>query len=163
MRNLLLASLFSVSAVALAFLPSAASAQSAAAPETANGTPSITDNSPAGWYVFRGNGDDGIHVRTHGPGAEHDFDAILRTRGTFENVDVVKLEDGDHVDVLDGGHELAIHFHTYDYTDGVDFVARGGERLRLNLKVDGQETPTSQIYLGEDLHNPAHNPFTFKV
>ena len=161
MRNLLVASLFPLCAVALAFLPSAASAQSVS-PETAVGTPDV-DGGPTGWYLFRGNGDDGIHLHTHGPGAEHDFIGILRTSGTFDNVTPVRLERGDNVQVLDGGHELAIHFHTYDYTDGVDFVIRGGERLRLNLELDGQETPTSEIYLGEDLHNPAHDPFTFKV
>jgi hypothetical protein len=161
-RKHLLASLFAGSVLLLALVPGA-SAQSAAAPDTAQGTPSITQNSPTGYYLFRANGDDGIHLRTHGPGAEHDFDAVLRTSGTFENVDVVKLEDGDRADVLDGGHELVLHFHTFDFTDGVNFTVRGSERLRLNLKLDGTQIPTDEIFLGADGHHPANNPFRIKV
>lgn len=162
MRNYFLASVFSATALLMSFAPSA-SAQSATADETANGTPNITQNSPTGYYLFRSNGDDGIHLRTHGPGAEHDFDATLHTKGIFENVDPIRLEDGDRVDVLDGGHALAIHFHTFDFTDGVNFTVRGGERLRLHLRLDDKLAPTDQIFLGDDGHHPAHNPFTIRV
>ena len=162
MRKHLVASLFAGSVLLLALVPGV-SAQSAATPDSAQGTPDITQNSPTGYYLFRANGDDGIHLRTHGPGAEHDFDAILRTPGTFENVDVVKLEDDDRADVLDGGHELVLHFHTYDFTDGVNFTIRGSERLRLDLKIDDKPAPTDQIFLGEDMHHPAHNPFRVKM
>lgn len=163
MRKHLLASVFAVGALLLALAPAASAQTPTATPDTAQGTPNLTHDSPAGYYLWRGDGDDGIHLRTHGSGAEHDFDARLRTNGTFENVDAIRLEDGDRVDVLDGGHELVVHFHTYDFTDGVNFTVRGGERLRLDLMLDGKPISTDQIFLGQDGHHPAHNPFRIEV
>jgi hypothetical protein len=144
-----------------ALLLAAAPAVSAAPLSRAEGAPNITDNSPTGYYIFHN--DDGFHLRTHGPGAEHDFDAVLHTDGTFENVDVVKLEADDRVDVTDGGHRMIIHFHTFDLTDGVNFTVREGERLRLDLKLDDQPAATSQIFLGAQGKHPKHNPFSIKL
>ena len=133
----------------------------AALPSKVDGAPTITSTSPTGYYLFRT--DDGLHLRTHGPGAQHDFDAVLRTRGTFENVSVIKLEDGDRVDVTDGGHTMTIHFHTFDFTDGVNFTIRGGERLRLHLRLDDKPAETSEIFVGPQGKHPKHNPFTIKL
>ena len=113
-------------------------------------TEGAPDIDKTGYYLWHA--DDGFHLRTHGPGAEHDFDAVLRTRGTFENVDVV-----------DGGHQLNIHFHTFDFTDGVNFTVRGGERLHLSLKLDDKLAPTEQIFLGTKRVHPRKNPFTIKL
>jgi hypothetical protein len=165
-RKQLFASLFAGSMLLLSLAP-AASAQSVTAapskPSVIQGSPTINDDSPTGYYLFRSNGDDGIHLRTHGPGAEHDFDATLRTNGTFQNVDPVRLEAGDKVDVLDGGHRLVIHFHTFDFTDGVNFTIKGGEHLRLDLKLDGQPISTDSIFLGQNGRHPKHNPFHVRV
>src|SRR5207302_7996242 len=76
-----------------------------------SGAPDIDQDSPTGYYIWHN--DDGFHLRTHGPNERHDFVARLHTDGTFEDVDVIKLEDRDQVQVLDGGHELLIEFHTY--------------------------------------------------
>jgi hypothetical protein len=160
-RKQFLASLFVGSMLLLALVPAASAQSQSAAPDAAEGAPNITANSPTGYYIFKT--DDGLHLRTHGPGAEHDFDAVLRTTGTFENVDAIRLEPGDRVDVLDGGHELAIHFHTFDFTDGVNFKVRGSERVRLNLKLDDKLISTDSIFLGADGHHPAHNPFRIRV
>jgi hypothetical protein len=114
-----------------------------------------------GYYIWHN--DDGFHLRTHGPGAEHVFDAVLKTKGTFENVSVVKLENDDRVDVVDAGHKMIIHFHTFDGTDGVNFTIKDGERLRLNLKVDDEHIATSSIFLGAKGVHPKHNPFSIRV
>jgi len=151
-----LAALFAAGALLVALVPAA----SAAAPSKVDGAPTITASSPTGYYIWR---DDGFHLRTHGPGAQHDFDAVLRTRGVFENVDVVKLEDGDSVDVVKGGHELRIHFRTFDATDGVNFTVRDGEKLRLNLRLDDKPAATNEIFLGPKGRHPKHNPFTIKL
>ncbi len=150
------AALLAVGALLVTLVPSV----SAASLKGIEGAPTITEGSPAGYYIWR---DDGFHLRTHGPGAKHDFDAVLRTRGFFENVDVVKLESGDSVDVTDGGHKLVIHFSTFDATDGVNFTIRDGERLRLNLRLDDKPAATSQIFLGAKGRHPKHNPFTIKL
>jgi hypothetical protein len=155
------AALIAIGALLLAVTPAAFAAPATPKPSVAEGTPTIDDSRPMGYYIFHN--DDGFHLRTHGPGAEHVFDAVLRTKGTFENVDVVKLEGDDHVDVLDGGHKLAIHFHTFNFTDGVNFTVRGGERVRFNLKVDDEHIATSNIFLGAKGVHPKHNPFSIRL
>ena len=81
----------------------------------------------------------------------------------FENVDVVKLEADDRVDVVDGGHRMVIHFHTFDLTDGVNFTVRGGEKLHFNLKLDNKKASTNDIFLGAKGRHPKKNPFTIKL
>ena len=96
---------------------------------------------------------------THGPNARHDFDARLHTDGTFQDVDVVRAETRDGVQVLDGGHELAIRFHSFDATDGINFHIDGGDRLRLALRLDDHLIGTEHIFLGPNGDHPEHNPF----
>ncbi|HLH74594.1 MAG TPA: hypothetical protein VKX96_15000 [Chloroflexota bacterium] len=121
------------------------------------GTPTIADNAPTGYYIWHN--DDGYHLRTHGPGAEHDFTARVHTNGIFEDVSPFRLESGDTFDVVDGGHTLLLHFHTYDGTDGVNFRIRGGEYVRFRLDLDGQLISTNNIFLGPTGSHPATNPF----
>jgi hypothetical protein len=161
MRKHAFAVLLASGALLLALTPAAFAAPATPAAPTASGTPTVDDSRPMGYFVWHN--EDGFHLRTHGPGAEHVFDAVLRTKGTFENVDVIKLENDDRVDVLDGGHTLAIRFHTFDGIDGVNFTVRGGESMRLNLKVDDEHISTSSIFLGEDGRHPEHNPFTIRL
>ena len=54
------------------------------------GNPGVTDSSPLGYYVWHDN--DGLHVRTHGPGAEHVFAARFHTDGVITNLSPVRLE-----------------------------------------------------------------------
>jgi hypothetical protein len=153
MRNKLAVAFAAVSALLLASVPAAF----AWTGPVTDGAPDIDKDSPTGYYIWHN--DDGFHLRTHGPNERHDFVAHLRTDGTFEDVDAIKLEDRDRVEVLDGGHELLIEFHTYDFTDGVNFHINGGERLRLSLALDDRLISTDHIYLGKDGDHPDHNPF----
>jgi hypothetical protein len=129
-------------------------------PTTVVGQPTIDSDRPMGYYLWR---DDGFHLRTHGPNAEHVFDAVLHTNGLFENVDPIRLEKDDRVDLVDGGHTLLIRFHTYDGIDGVNFTIRDGERLRLNLRLDDERAPTSAIFLGAEGRHPDDNPFVIRL
>ena len=156
MRKSILASAFAVAALLLTLAPVA----SAAPLSSTEGTPNDTDSSPTGYYIFHN--DDTFHMHTHGPGNEHNFDGVLHTDGTFDNVTVLHLENGDRADVTDGGHTLVLHFHTFGATDGVDFTVRGAERMHLNLKLDNQPAATDQIFLGPQGRHPEHNPFTLK-
>ncbi len=155
------AALLATGALLLALTPAAFAAPATPKAPVAEGAPTIDHDKPMGYYIWHS--DDGVHLRTHGPGAEHVFDAVLRTKGTFENVDVVKLEKDDRVDVLDGGHKMVIHFHTFDATDGVNFTIKDGERLRLNLKLDDEHIATSSIFLGAKGVHPKHNPFSIRL
>ena len=157
MRQHVLAAIFACGALMLAVAPAALAAPT---PAVNDGKPDINEDSPTGYYIWH---DDGFHLRTHGPHARHDFDAVLRTDGTFENVDPVRLEDGDRVDLLDGGHELAIHFSTFDFTDGVNFTIRDGKHLHFNLKLDDTHTATDHIFLGAHGVHPKNNPFTIRL
>ena len=161
MRKHAFAAFLATGALLLALTPAAFAAPATPKPSVAEGTPTIDHDKPMGYYIWHS--DDGVHLRTHGPGAEHVFDAVLRTKGTFENVDVVKLEKDDRVDVLDGGHKMVIHFHTFDATDGVNFTIREGERLHFNLKLDDQFIGTDHIFLGAHGVHPKDNPFTIRL
>jgi hypothetical protein len=148
--------LLAVAAVLLGMAPVA----SAAALSSAEGTPNDNDSSPTGYYLFHD--DDTFHLHTHGPGTQHDFDAVLHSKGTFENVNVMHLENGDRADVTDGGHDLVLHFHTFGATDGVSFTVRGGEHMHLDLKLDGKPIGTDEIFIGPQGKHPKHNPFRLK-
>jgi hypothetical protein len=157
MKMRLIGALAAAAALLLATVP-----VSLAASERAfDTTPDITTDSPTGYYIWRS--DDTIHVRTHGPGARHDFDAVLTTDGTFENVDPVRLEEHDRVDLRDGGHQLVMRFTTFDATDGVNFNVRDGEHLRFNLKLDDRDIGTDHIFIGANGHHPKSNPFSIKL
>jgi hypothetical protein len=156
MRSRFVAALAAGSALLLASVPAAFAWQG---PVT-DGSPDLNHDSPTGYYIWHT--DDGFHVRTHGPNARHDFDARLHTDGTFEDVDVVRLESRDGVEVLDGGHQLVIHFNTFDATDGVNFRIDGGERLRLALRLDGHLIDTDRIFLGHSGAHPERNPFVLR-
>ena len=128
------------SALLLASVPAAFAWQG----PIADGNPDIDHDSPTGYYIWHN--DSGFHLRTHGPNARHDFVARLHTDGTFEDVDVVRLEERDSVQVLDGGHELLIEFHTFDFTDGVNFRINGGDHLRFALRLDGRLISPERIF-----------------
>ncbi|MBV8719732.1 MAG: hypothetical protein JOZ65_32060 [Chloroflexi bacterium] len=154
MRKSAFASLIAIAVLLLAMVPIA----SAAPLSAAEGTPNDTDSSPTGYYIFHH--DESFDIHTHGPGTQHDFDAVLRTGGIFDQVTVQHLENGDTADIRDGGHELVLHFHTYGGIDGVHFVVHNGDKLHLNLKLDDTLIPTNEIYMGPEGKNPKHNPFT---
>lgn len=155
--------LFAALAAAGALLLAAVPATLAADARPLDTTPTINHDSPTGYYIWRDNGT--LHVRTHGPDKEHDFDAVLRTDGTFENVDPVRLDpkNNDRVEVRDGGHELVIQFHTYDFTDGVNFNVRDGGHIHLNVRLDDQPIATDSIFIGANGRHPRNNPFTIKL
>ena len=149
-------SLFSLAAAVALFVTAALPAL--AWPGGVEGRPTLTADSPVGYYVWHD--ENGMHVRTHGPGSEHDFVARMHTDGIFTNVDTARLESRDKIAVADGGHTLVLRFHTYNYTDGVNFRIAGGDKLHLNLELDGAPIATDSIYLGAAGVHPPSNPFT---
>jgi membrane-bound ClpP family serine protease len=155
-RKSAFAALVALAALLLAMVPVA----SAAPLSSAEGAPNDSDSSPTGYYIFHN--DDAFDIRTHGPGAEHNFDAVLRTDGTIDNVTVQHLENGDTADLKKRGHELVLHFHTFGGTDGVHFTVAGAEHLRLDLKLDGKPIGTDSIFIGPQGKHPKHNPFGLK-
>ena len=121
------------------------------------GNPGVSDASPAGYYLWHD--DDGLHLRTHGPGAEHSFTARLHTDGVFMDLSPVALEADDQSYLENGGHDLVIKFHTYDGIDGVDFRIDGGSIMTGEANLDGAPISPANIFLGASEKNPVQNPF----
>ena len=128
--------------------------------DSLEGQPGLTVENPVGYNLWHS--DSGLHLRTHGPGDEHYFTARLHTDGVFEDVDAVRLENRDNFEVTDGGHTILLRFHTYNFTDGLNFRINGGRALHLKLDLDGKRIATDSIYLGVNGVHPKTNPFTIR-
>jgi hypothetical protein len=122
------------------------------------GNPGVTDSSALGYYLWHDV--DGLHLRTHGPGAEHVFTARFHTDGVITNLSPIRLEPGDQNYLENGGHDLVIYYHTYDGIDGVNFEIDGGSVLTGEANLDSLPISTANIFLGASEENPLHNPFT---
>jgi hypothetical protein len=110
-----------------------------------------------GYYVWHD--DAGLHLRTTDSSGVFKYTGVLRTNGTFADVNAVRLEPDDRFEVLDGGHALRFQFITAEGVDGLDFQVDGGTRVRFDLERDGHRIDASNIFLGEDAVHPTHNPF----
>jgi hypothetical protein len=113
-----------------------------------------------GYYVWHD--DDGLHLRTTDSSGVFKYTGVMHTNGTFVDVNPVKLEADDKVEILDGGKTIRFDFVTAEGIDGIDFRVDGGTRVRFGLMRDGSRIDTSNVFLGEDSTHPAHNPFTIR-
>ncbi len=102
---------------------------------------------------------DGFHLRTTDSSGVYKYTGELHTDGVFTDVQPIRLEKDDRVDVLDGGHTIRYSFVTAEGIDGFDFRIAGGTHLGFLLKRDGTRIDTANIFLGEDGVHPATNPF----
>lgn len=98
--------------------------------------------------------DEEFHLATTGPGPMRAFRAILRTDGEFQDVDQIRLEDGDSYELRDGGRTLVVEFHTWDHVDQVRWRVRGGTHLTFDLRVDGHPILPRNVYLGSEGGHP---------
>jgi hypothetical protein len=106
------------------------------------------------YYIWTDNEND-FHLATTGPGPRRDFTAVVRTNGNIEDVDQIKLEDGDRYELLDGGQRLVIHFATFGNADTINWRIRDGDHAAFDLRVDGHPIRPANIYLGHDGYHPA--------
>ena len=150
MRNKILALLFACTG-SLAFTGPTFAWQS-----RLEGDPGVTDSSALGYYVWRDN--DGLHVRTHGPGAEHVFSAQFHTDGVIRNVSPVRLESDDQNYLENGGHDLGYllpHLRWDRWRELRHRRRHRADRIMTRLT----RISTSDIFLGASGENPLHNPF----
>ena len=152
MRSKVLALLFASTALLALAVPALAWQ------DRLEGNPGVTDSSALGYYVWHDS--DGLHLRTHGPGSEHVFSARFHTDGVITNLSPVRAESDDQNYLENGGHDLVIHYHTYDGIDGVNFTIDGGTVLTGAADLDSLPISTTNIFLGASEDNPLHNPFT---
>lgn len=118
-----------------------------------------------GYYIWCGPSETGatdreLHLRTTDQKGVFVYSGVLRTNGTFKDVEKVRDEQDDHVDVLDNGHEIKFSFVTYSGIDGFNFNVDGGTKVRYKLDQSGTPISTSSIFLGKDSVHPKHNPLT---
>lgn len=126
---------------------------------------SFAAGSADGYYIWCGPSETGatdreLHLRTTDAKGVFVYSGIVRTDGTFRDVEKVRDEQDDHVDVLDNGHEIKFSFVTYAGIDGFNFNVDGGTKVHYLLDQSGQRISTSSIYLGKDGTHPKHNPLT---
>ncbi len=111
----------------------------------------------AGFYIWHA--DDGVHLSTTGPGPERHFRAVIRTDGELEDIDQVRLEEGDRYEVRDGGQVLVVDFTTYGHIDNIRWRVAGGTEMRFDLNVDGHPIRPRNVYLGEQGVHPSSPTF----
>jgi hypothetical protein len=90
------------SAGAAVLLASVAATPALAWPDRLNGRPEQFEVGGGSAYYIWTEGND-FHLATTGPGPERHFRAVLHTDGEFEDVDQVRLEEGDRYELRDGG------------------------------------------------------------
>lgn len=111
----------------------------------------------AAFYVWYD--ENGLRLRTNGPGPRHLFRGRLTTDGSFQNAQLVRLEGDDGFEVIDNGQTLMLRFETSISIDGLDFQIQDGTYVRLELTIDDQLAPPQRIFYGKDKRNPIENPF----
>jgi hypothetical protein len=97
-------------------------------------------------------------LATTGPGPMRAFRVLIHTDGEIEDVDQVRLEDGDRYELRDGGQGLLVEFHTWDHVDQVRWRVRGGTHVSFDLRVDGHPIRPENVYLGAEGSHP-RSPF----
>ena len=110
-----------------------------------------------GYFIWHD--DNGLHIRTTTRGQLHVFSGGLHTNGRFVDVHGVRLEDNDMYRVGAERHQLNFRFETAGGVDGIDFKVAGGEKVVLNLLIDGHKIYPGEIYGGFDSWHPSENKF----
>jgi hypothetical protein len=113
-----------------------------------------------GYYVWHD--DSGLHLRTTDSSGAFKYTGVLHTNGTFVDVNPVRLEADDKVELVDGGKTIRFQLVTAEGIDGIDFRVDGGTRVRFALQRDRHPIDAANIFLGEDSAHPPHNPFTIQ-
>jgi hypothetical protein len=113
-----------------------------------------------GVFVWRDG--DGFHVRTTTRGQGHVFSGVIRTDGQFRNVRDAGGEGRDFHRLNLPRDMISFRFETKGGVDGFDFRVKGGERLMLDLFMDGHRIATREIYVGRRGWHPASSDFTLR-
>lgn len=113
-----------------------------------------------GYYVWHDAG--GLHLRTTDSSGVFTYSGVIHTNGTFVNVNPVRLEADDKVDVLDNGKTIQFQFVTHSGIDGVDFEVSNGSKVRFTLSRDGNQIDPANIFLGTAAVHPHHSSFVLR-
>ncbi|MCC7372523.1 MAG: hypothetical protein IT306_29185 [Chloroflexi bacterium] len=128
--------------------------QTFAWPHRLDGRPEQLEIGGDSAYYIWTDGENDFHLATTGPGPERRFVAVIHTNGEFEDIDQIRLEDGDSYELLDGGQKLIVRFQTVNHLDSIQWKVRGGAGLTFDLRVDGHPIRPNNIYLGHEGYHP---------
>jgi hypothetical protein len=108
--------------------------------------------------------DTGWHVRvTHRSLHDRTFAGAVHTSGELVDVQGVKLERNDHLQVSSDGHTITFRFNNYGAIDGFDFNTANAPALKFGFLSDGRVVPARRIGIGGDGQHPSHDPFVIKL
>lgn len=112
-----------------------------------------------GYYIWHNDREDKFHLRTTDSAGVFAYSGVLRTDGRFHDVEVVRKELVDHVQVGPDGHTIVFRFVTAEGIDGIDFNVAGGRYIEFRLSRNGSLIDPSSIHLGVNGVHPRRNPF----
>jgi hypothetical protein len=134
-----------------------------------SGWPVVADGRPAGLdggdaaadYIWHDG--TGWHLRvTHQSDRHQVWSGILTTKGTFSDVDAVKLEKNDYFKVGPDKHTIVFRFYNYGAIDGLDLRTHCAEGIHFALRADGAPVNPTDVIIGHAAHNPPQVPFTIR-
>lgn len=110
-----------------------------------------------GYFIWQDK--EGLHVRTTTSERNHVFSGTIRTDGLFE--DVFGKND-DYFYVSDKRNKITFQFTDVGGSSGIDLYLKDGTYVTFVLSVDGDESNTNDIFIGEDGWHPASYKFTIR-
>jgi len=113
-----------------------------------------------GFFIWRDG--DGLHLRTTTRGQGHVFSGVIRTDGRFHAVHGVREEGNDFHRLSWDRDTITFRYKTAGGVDGLDFRVKDGDRLTLDLFMDGHRIATREIYVGRRGCHPVHSEFTLR-
>jgi hypothetical protein len=134
-----------------------------------SGWPVVADGRPAGLdggdaaadYIWHDG--TGWHLRvTHQSDRHQVWSGVLTTKGTFSDVDAVKLERNDYFKVSPDKHTIVFRFYNYGAIDGLDLRTHCAEGIHFALRADGAPVNPTEVIIGHGAHNPPQVPFTIR-
>lgn len=112
--------------------------------------------------VFLWRDGDGFHLRTATRGQGHVFSGVIRTDGRFSAVRDAGEERNDFHRLSHDRDTITFRYHTKGGADGLDFRVKEGDRLTVDLFMDGRRVDTCEIYVGKRGWHPRHSDFTLR-
>jgi opacity protein-like surface antigen len=159
MKTLLVAAL--VASPLAAAAPSAAAADCGKLPAVVQGNPMVQAGQRGIAYLYHGTNGWGLRV-THASKAKITITGTIKASSAISHYRTYRLERGDAVALSADGRLMSFRLTNVGGLDGFDFQAECSHQLTLNVKVDGQQIPTTRAYLGKDRVHPTSVPFTIE-
>ena len=159
MKTLLAAALVATSPLAVA--APAQATDCGRLPAVVQGNPMVQPMQRGVAYLYHGTNGWGLRV-THASKTRIVVTGTVRASSGISHYRTFRLEHGDAVAESADGRLLSFRLSNYGGLDGFDFQAECSDQLTVDVKVAGQDLPTTRVYLGKDRVHPTSVPFTIE-